>query len=91
MLPPASMPRRLDASVPGFAADFETLLADREAIVLGQGVAMPMRIRFAEVTRSVASSLRHHGFSDAWKKENMNRAVLEDTISRWRSLGRNRG
>lgn len=29
---PASMPRRLDASAPGFAADFETLLADREAV-----------------------------------------------------------
>ena len=26
------MPRRLDASSPGFAADFETLLADREAV-----------------------------------------------------------
>ena len=29
---PASMPRRLDASAPGFAADFETLLADRDAV-----------------------------------------------------------
>ncbi len=32
MPPPASMPRRLDASAAGFAADFETLLADREAV-----------------------------------------------------------
>jgi hypothetical protein len=71
--------------------DYLPLLADREAIILGQGVAMPMRIRFSEVERAHTPSLRHNGFSSAWKNENMDRAGLEETISRWRSMGRHRG
>ncbi len=71
--------------------DYLPLLADREAIILGQGVAMPMRIRFAEVERASGSSLHHAGFSQAWSQQNMDRAGLEETVMRWRSMGRHRG
>jgi DNA helicase HerA-like ATPase len=70
--------------------DYLPLLADREAIVLGQGVVMPMRIRFQDVVTSPTSSHRQDGFASRWKKPNMDRAGLEQAITRWRLSGRNR-
>jgi len=70
--------------------DYLPLLADREAIVLGQGVSMPMRIRFADVV-GAASGPRQAGFSHAWKTPNMDRAALDETVSRWRGTSRSRG
>ena len=68
--------------------DFLPLLGDREAIVLGQGVSMPMRMRFDDLgKRGVPRSL-HTGFSKAWKSPNMDRAGLEELVSRWRRAGR---
>lgn len=70
--------------------DFLPLLGDREAIVLGQGVSMPMRIRFADITsRGVPQNL-NSGFSYSWSKPNLDRAGLEAIVSRWRQSGRER-
>src|SRR6185503_5784607 len=46
--------------------DFLPLLGDREAIVLGQGVAMPMRMKFKNVQASRLPTIRHEGFSKGW-------------------------
>jgi len=43
--------------------DFLPLLGDREAIVLGQGVSMPMRIRFDDLGKRGVPRSRHTGFS----------------------------
>ena len=68
--------------------DFLPMLGDREALVLGQGVAMPMRIKFDEVgERSVPKNMKGE-FSKAWKSENIDRAELEGIVTRWRSTGR---
>jgi DNA helicase HerA-like ATPase len=65
------------------------LLADREAIVLGQGVAMPMRIRFREMASgSVPHARQQPGFSKAWKAQGFDRKLLDETIRRWRGLSR---
>lgn len=70
--------------------DFLPLLGDREAIVFGQGVAMPMRIRFDDLGGNKPST-HSPGFSAHWKSPNMDREQLEAIISRWRLSGRERG
>jgi DNA helicase HerA-like ATPase len=69
--------------------DFLPLLGDREAIVLGQGVAMPMRIQFALLNNGDTPGKLHAGFSRSWKQPNMNREALDAIVSRWRASGRN--
>jgi DNA helicase HerA-like ATPase len=70
--------------------DYLPLLGDREAIVLGQGVPMPMRIRFHEIRDGGVPKNRHQGFAASWKNPNMDRAELEETVARWRAAGRQR-
>ncbi|PKQ09778.1 MAG: ATPase [Alphaproteobacteria bacterium HGW-Alphaproteobacteria-12] len=71
--------------------DFLPLLGDREAIVLGQGVAMPMRIRFSEVAEQGVPRNLNSAFSLSWSRPNLDRAGLEAIVSRWRHAGRERG
>ena len=68
--------------------DFLPLLGDREAIVLGQGVSMPMRVRFDDLGRRGVPRSLHTGFSKAWKAPNMDRQGLEEIVGRWRRAGR---
>jgi DNA helicase HerA-like ATPase len=70
--------------------DFLPLLGDREAIVLGQGVSMPMRIRFDDLGKRGVPRSRHAGFSASWKAPNMDREGLDEIVSRWRRAGRER-
>ena len=70
--------------------DFLPLLGDREAIVLGQGVSMPMRIRFDDLGKRGVPRSRHTGFSASWKSPNMEREGLDEIVSRWRRAGRER-
>ncbi len=70
--------------------DFLPLLGDREAIVLGQGVAMPMRIRFHDVTAKGLPRNVNTAFSDSWSRPNLDRAGLEAIVTRWRHAGRER-
>ncbi len=64
------------------------LLGDREAIVLGQGAPMPMRIRFHELVNVDVPKSRHLGFSHAWKNSNIDRRMLDKIVSQWRTTGR---
>jgi DNA helicase HerA-like ATPase len=70
--------------------DFLPLLGDREAIVLGQGVSMPMRIRFDDLGKRGVPRSRQTGFSAGWKTPNMDREGLDEIVSRWRRAGRER-
>jgi len=70
--------------------DFLPLLGDREAIVLGQGVSMPMRVRFDELGKRGVPRNMHVAFSKAWKTPNMDRNGLEELVGRWRRAGRER-
>jgi len=69
--------------------DFLPLLGDREALILGQGVSMPMRIRFDELSGKRPKNM-NAGFSKSWKSPNMNRDMLDTIITRWRTTGRER-
>ncbi len=68
--------------------DFLPLLGDREAIVLGQGVSMPMRIMFDDLQSNAVPRNLNPGFSKTWKSPNMDRQQLEQIVSRWRQSGR---
>ncbi|HUD53535.1 ATP-binding protein [Parvibaculum sp.] len=70
--------------------DFLPLLGDREAIVFGQGVAMPMRIRFDDLNPLGSPRTVNTGFSHHWKNPTMDRQQLEAIIARWRLSGRER-
>jgi hypothetical protein len=67
------------------------VLGDREAIVLGQGAPMPMRIRFHELVNVDVPKCRHPGFSHAWKISHIDRRMLDRIVSKWRTTGRNGG
>lgn len=64
--------------------DFLPLLGDREAIVLGQGVPMPMRIKFNSVAEVAVPKTRHTGFAEAWRTPHMRMEELEEVVRRWR-------
>ncbi len=68
--------------------DYLPLLGDREAIVLGQGVPMPMRIRFRDLGDTDVPRSRHGGFSAAWKNANIDRPQLDEIVALWRTTGR---
>ena len=65
--------------------DFLPLLGDREAIVLGQGVVIPMRIRFRDLKNLKISENRHAAFSRAWKHSEIDKDILANIVRRWRS------
>jgi DNA helicase HerA-like ATPase len=68
--------------------DFLPLLGDREAILLGQGVSMPMRIKFDALSRGNVPKNMNAGFSRAWKTQKLERHSLDAIVTRWRNGGR---
>lgn len=67
---------------------FLPLLGDREAIVLGQGVSMPMRIKFDPLGRGNVPKNMNAGFSKSWKTQKLERHSLNAIVTRWRHGGR---
>ena len=65
--------------------EYLPLLADREAIVLGRGAPMPMRIKFSELPATILPGKSQDEFTQRWAAPNMDRRMLEDTVARWRS------
>jgi DNA helicase HerA-like ATPase len=70
--------------------EFLPLLGDREALVLGQGVSMPMRVRFDDLGKRNVPRNATAGFSKNWKTPNMDRQGLDAIVARWRNAGRER-
>ncbi len=68
--------------------DFLPLLGDREAVVLGQGVVMPMRIRFRDLNSNGVSQNGHTSFSRAWRHSEIDQQTLETVVQRWRTPSR---
>ncbi|HZZ87724.1 MAG TPA: DUF87 domain-containing protein, partial [Caulobacteraceae bacterium] len=65
--------------------DFLPLLADREAIVLGQATAMPMRIRIDELPGREQPNMR-----STRDPTPMDRTALDAIVKRWRMTGRDK-
>ncbi len=65
--------------------DFLPLLGDREAIVLGQGSVMPMRIRFKDMPTARSAHNSSTAFSTAWRTTEITREELAAIVRRWRA------
>jgi hypothetical protein len=63
-------------------------LRNREAIICGEGVAVPIRVALdtLEPQRRPASS--DPSFTDLWRQSGGEQDILARTITRWRSQGR---
>jgi len=64
--------------------DFLSSLGDGEAIVVGQGVAMPMRIRFSRLPVEKQPASQSAQFSKFWQSSVMNLEDVEKVVARWR-------
>jgi hypothetical protein len=64
--------------------DFLPLLGEREAIILGQGVIMPMRIKFRDIGSAKCKTSAYRNFSSAWKEPQINSDALADIVRSWR-------
>ena len=59
-------------------------LRRQQAIVVGEGVAIPMRIRFDNLSPENQPHSGSANFSGAWQTDNADGDVIEEGIRRWR-------
>ena len=60
-------------------------LRTQEAVVVGEGVSMPVRLRFDDLDPAYRPRSGNADFSVRWQREDQGRAFIESTIQRWRS------
>ncbi|MCP5363941.1 MAG: DUF87 domain-containing protein [Hyphomicrobiales bacterium] len=63
-------------------------LHNREAIVVGEGVTVPMRFRFDELEAAHRPKSSTAQFSTAWEYDVMDKSFIEETVLRWRHQAR---
>lgn len=59
-------------------------LRTQEAVVVGEGVAVPMRLRFDHLQEDHRPDSATASFSAAWKLDEEGSAFIDDTINLWR-------
>ena len=67
--------------------EFLPALGQREAIAFGDGVALPVRIRFDEMPKNALPRSSSARFSEQWQKSVGDDGFLEQVVERWRSAG----
>ncbi|MFN3869242.1 MAG: helicase HerA domain-containing protein, partial [Hyphomicrobiaceae bacterium] len=67
--------------------EFLSALGQREAIAFGDGVTLPVRIRFDELPKSAMPRSSSAKFSDRWQHSVGDEGFLEQIVERWRSSG----
>lgn len=63
-------------------------LATGEAIVLGEGVTLPMRVRFDPLPEGAQPASHTPAFSEAWRTDAAGIEMVRETIRRWREQRR---
>ncbi len=63
-------------------------LRNREAIMVGEGVATPVRVAFDALDEAKRPASNDPLFSELWRHSGGEEASLERTIKRWRAQGR---
>ena len=63
-------------------------LRTQEAVVVGEGVTMPMRIRFNELKDAIRPHSDTASFSKAWLNDDVDGEFIRSTVARWRSQER---
>lgn len=67
--------------------EFLSALGQREAIAFGDGVTLPVRIKFDELPKSSMPRSSTAKFSDRWQNSVGDEGFLEHVVERWRSSG----
>lgn len=63
-------------------------LATGEAIVLGEGVALPIRVQLDPLPAGAQPASHTPAFSDAWRSDTAGIELVRDTVRRWREQRR---
>ncbi len=63
-------------------------LRPQEAVAVGEGVVLPMRIRFADLAPEHRPHSQGTAFSDAWQRDDADLELVQETIFRWRRQSR---
>ncbi|MDB5677531.1 DUF87 domain-containing protein [Sphingomonas bacterium] len=71
----------------GFLASIPAL-RNRECIICGEGVAIPIRVAFDGLEESKRPASADPIFSDLWRETGGEDQIIDRTIRRWRSQGR---
>lgn len=67
--------------------EFLPALGQREAIAFGDGVALPVRIRFNELPKSKLPRSSSAKFSEKWQSSAGDECFLDQIVERWRTSG----
>src|SRR6185295_7849170 len=65
--------------------EFLTALGQREAIAFGDGVTLPVRIKFDELPKHCMPRSSTARFTEKWQKSLGDEGYLEGIVDRWRS------
>ena len=63
-------------------------LRNRECIVCGEGVSIPIRVSFDDLERDRRPASSDPLFSELWKQSGEEEAMVNRVVKRWRSQGR---
>ncbi len=63
-------------------------LRNRECIVCGEGVAIPIRVRFDDLEPEKRPASSDPSFAALWRETGGEQGIIERTIKRWRGHGR---
>ncbi|WP_313807786.1 ATP-binding protein [Sphingobium sp.] len=63
-------------------------LRNREAIICGEGVAVPIRVALDNLAEERRPASGDPSFTDLWRQTGGEAEILDRTITRWRSQGR---
>ena len=64
--------------------EFLSALGQREAIAFGEGVTLPVRIRFDELAKNCMPRSSTAKFSEMWQKSSTEDGFLDAVVERWR-------
>jgi hypothetical protein len=64
--------------------DFLPSLGDAEAIVAGEGVALPLRVRFDRLPPEQQPHSGTARFSNAWQQDSQDESFVSEVVERWR-------
>ncbi len=67
--------------------EFLPALGQREAIAFGDGVSLPVRIKFDELPKSALPRSSTARFSECWQTSVGDAGFLDEVVERWRSAG----
>ncbi|MCW5698822.1 MAG: ATP-binding protein [Rhodospirillales bacterium] len=67
----------------GLVASLPTLQT-QEAVIVGDGVSLPMRIRFADLDESCRPQSGTAAFSSSWNQDNTDRCHVSENVESWR-------